>query len=49
MEYLMTLLGYSDDPEVNGSFSDDPEAALQELLERISATQFAEDLLGLTT
>lgn len=49
VEHLMTLLGHSDNPEVGGAFSSQPEVALQELPERVTATQFAEDLLGLTT
>ncbi len=49
VEHLMTLLGHSENPEVDHAFSAQPEGALQELPERITVTHFAEDLLGLTT
>ena len=49
VEYLMTLLGFSENPEVEGAFTDSTEIALQQLPERISAPQFAEELLGLAT
>ena len=48
-ESLMTLLGFSEDPEVEGAFAVDPSIGLQDLPERISAADFAEDLLGLST
>ena len=48
-EYLMTLLGCSDNPEVEGSFTQSPEVALQDLPDKISAAHFAEELLGLST
>ncbi len=49
VEYLMTLLGYSDNPEVDGSFTEDVITALEEIPERISAPMFAEEIIGLTT
>ena len=49
VEYLMTLLGFSENPEVDGAFTESMETALQQLPERISAPQFAEELLGLAT
>ena len=49
VEYLMTLLGYTDNPEVDGSFTEDVATALEEIPERISAPMFAEDILGLST
>lgn len=49
VEHLMTLLGCCEDPETDGAFSQDPEATLQELPEKITAGQFAEELLGLST
>ena len=45
----MTLLGCCEDPETDGAFSQDPEATLQELPEKITAGQFAEELLALST
>lgn len=48
-ECLMTLLGCSDNPEVEGSFTQSLEAALRGLPEKISAAHFAEELLGLST
>ena len=49
VECLMTLLGYSENPEAEGTFSENADTALQELPQRITATQFAEELLGLST
>eukprot|EP00731_Ephydatia_muelleri_P022631 Em0015g214a len=49
IEYLMTLLGHSDNPEVDGSFSEEPLKALQELPSKITVSQYAEELLGLST
>ena len=49
IEYLMTLLGHSDNPEVEGSFSEEPLKALQELPSKITVSQYAEELLGLST
>jgi len=45
----MTLLGCCEDPETDGAFSQDPDTALQELPKKITAGQFAEELLGLST
>jgi len=49
VEYLVTLLGYSDNPEVEGSFTDDAIVALKQIPEKISAPAFAENIVGLTT
>lgn len=49
LECLMTLLGGSDNPEVEGSYTVDPHTALEELPQTLSAGNFAEDLLGLET
>lgn len=49
VEYLMTLLGCSDNPEVDGSFTEDVATALEEIPERISAPMFAEEIIGLST
>ena len=49
VEYLMTLMGCSDNPEVEGSYTEDPATALNELPLQLSAPSFAEDLLGLST
>ena len=49
VEYLVTLLGYSDNPEVEGSFTDDAIVALKQIPEKISARVFAEDIVGLAT
>lgn len=49
LEYLMTLLGHSDNPEVDGSFSEEPLKALEELPSKITVSQYAEELLGLST
>ena len=49
VEYLMTLLGYSDNPEVDGSFTEDVMTALEEIPNKISAPMFAEEIIGLTT
>ncbi len=49
VEYLVTLLGFSDNPEVDGSFTDDAIAALKQIPEKISAPTFAEDIVGLAT
>ena len=49
VEYLMTLMGASDNPEVEGSYTEEPGAVLSELPTQVTAASFAEDLLGLTT
>lgn len=49
VEYLMTILGCSDNPEVDGSFTEDVATALEEIPNRISAPMFAEELIGLST
>lgn len=50
VECMMTLLGYSENPEVDGCFTEDTETALEsELPKRLSAMDFAEELLGLST
>ncbi len=50
VECLMTLLGVSDNPEVEGSYTVDPGTALEELLpQSLTVTHFAEELLGLET
>lgn len=49
VEYLMTLLGYSDNPEVDGSFTENVGTALEQIPERISAPVFAEEIVGLST
>ena len=50
VEHLMTLLGYCENPEKEGEYSDDPESALlNELPELISAQEFVEDIAGLST
>lgn len=49
VEYLVTLLGYSDNPEVDGCFTDDAIVALKQIPERITAPVFAEDIIGLCT
>ena len=48
VEYLMTLMGYSDNPEMDGSFTQDAIAALKEIPDRISAPMFAEEIIGLS-
>ena len=49
VECMMTLLGCSDNPEMDGCFSEDTETALSTYLpERLSPADFAEDLLGLS-
>lgn len=45
----MTVLGFSDNPEVQGSYSEDTETALEELPTKVTAAMFAEELLVLTT
>ena len=45
----MTVLGFSDNPEVEGSYSEDTETALGELPGKVTAAMFAEELLGLST
>ncbi len=49
VEYLMTLMGYSDNPEVDGSFTEDVAVALGQISDRITAPMFAEEIIGLTT
>ena len=47
LEHLMVLLGYCRDPEIKGSFTDDPERALDGSLPKsITASNFAKDMLG---
>lgn len=49
VECLMTLVGCSENPEMDGCFSEDTETALStQLPERLSAADLAEGLLGLT-
>ena len=49
VESLMTLLGHCQDPERDGTFSQDPHLALnQGLPQCISAAEFAENVLHLT-
>ena len=46
----MMLLNYNEDPEVDPSITADTrEMLFGELSEKMSAKQFAEELLGLTT
>ena len=45
----MTLLGYSDNPEMDGSYSADVMTSLEDIPEKITAPQFAEEILGLST
>ncbi len=50
VEHLMTLLGYCENPEREGEYSDDPESALlNELPDLISAQEFVENIAGLST
>ena len=49
VEYLMTLLGYSDNPEVDGSYSADVMTSLEDIPEKITAPQFSEEILGFST
>ena len=50
VECMMTLLGYSENPEIDGCFTEDMEAALvSRLPETVSAGDFAGELLGLHT
>jgi len=50
LDSLMTLLNYNEDPEVDHLFTADPSVVLaEEIPQRVSAKQFAEELLGLTT
>lgn len=49
VEYMMTLLGYSDNPEVDGAFTVDVLSALEEIPEKITAPLFAEEIIGLNT
>lgn len=49
VEHLMTLLGATDNPEVEGSFTDHPTTVLADLPNQLTAKDFAEDLLGLAT
>lgn len=50
VECMMTLLGYSENPETDGFFTEDTETAIvSHVPERLSVTTFAEDLLGLRT
>ena len=45
----MTLLGSSVSPELEGEYNDTPEQVLQELPKYITAKDFAEEILGLST
>ena len=46
----MTLLGYSENPEIDGCFTEDTEEALvSQVPETLSADDFAGELLGLNT
>lgn len=46
----MMLLNHNEDPEVDPTITSDcKDALLGEIAEKMSAKQFAEDLLGLTT
>lgn len=48
VEDLMTLIGGCVNPEIDGQYVDDPAAIISELIpDRINASQFAEELLGL--
>ena len=49
VDYLVTLLGYLDNPTRDDSFTDDAIAALKQIPERITAPIFAEDIVGLST
>lgn len=49
VEHLMTVMGFSENPEVDGSYSEESGPALEELPNKISAAMFAEELLGLST
>ncbi len=49
VEYLMTLLGATSNPEVEGAFSAEPGDVLAEIPDTLTATLFAEELLGLAT
>lgn len=47
VECMMTLLGYSENPEIDGCFTEDTETAIiSHVAERLSAADLAEDLLG---
>jgi hypothetical protein len=43
----MTLLGYSENPEVDGAFTTGVLSALEEIPEKITAPLFAEEIIGL--
>lgn len=49
IEYMMTLLGYSENPEVDGAYSADVLSALEEIPENLTAPLFAEEIIGLST
>ncbi|XP_064391567.1 cilia- and flagella-associated protein 251-like [Halichondria panicea] len=49
VEYLMTLLGATSNPEVEGAFTAEPGDVLAEIPNTLTATLFAEELLGLAT
>ncbi len=49
VEHLMTLLGATDNPEVEGAFTAEPRTVLAEIPDTLTATLFAEELLGLAT
>ena len=50
VECMMTLLGYSENPEIDGCFTEDTEAVLvSQVPETVSAGEFAGELLGLHT
>ena len=49
VDYLMTLLGHSNNPEGESSFSGDATDILKQIPEKITAPIFAEDIAGLST
>lgn len=50
IEHLMTLLGFVANPEREGSYVDSPEnVLLNEISGLISAQEFVEDIVGLST
>lgn len=49
VECMMTILGCSENPEMDGCFTEDTETALStQLPERLAPADLAEGLLGLT-
>ena len=49
IECMMTLLGCSENPEVDGAYSTDVLSALEEIPENLTAPLFAEEIIGLST